>query len=61
VAQRLVGLDPGQRLAYGCPVAAVLPHSDDLMILSSEGVFSLRYPEHRLTHLYQDIAAKLVP
>lgn len=46
---------------YGCPVAAVLPHSDDLMILSSEGVFSLRYPEHPLTGLYRTIAAQLAP
>jgi septum site-determining protein MinD len=44
---------------YGCPVAAVLPHSDELMILSSEGVFSLRYPDHPLTSLYRDIAAQL--
>ena len=42
---------------YDCPVAAVLPHSDDLMVLSSEGVFSLRYPDHPLTGLYRDIAA----
>lgn len=46
---------------YGCPVAAVLPHSDDLMVLSSEGVFSLRYPEHPLTDLYRSIAAQLAP
>lgn len=44
---------------YDCPVAAVLPHSDDLMILSSEGVFSLRYPDHPLTGLYRSVAAQL--
>jgi len=44
---------------YGCPVAAVLPHSDDLMILSSEEVFSLRYPDHPLTGLYREVAAQL--
>jgi MinD-like ATPase involved in chromosome partitioning or flagellar assembly len=44
---------------YNCPVAAVLPHSDDLMLLSSEGVFSLRYPDHPLTGLYRDVAAQL--
>jgi MinD-like ATPase involved in chromosome partitioning or flagellar assembly len=44
---------------YDCAVAAVLPHSDDLMVLSSEGVFSLRYPDHPLTGLYRDIAAQL--
>jgi septum site-determining protein MinD len=45
--------------AYDCPVAAVLPHSDDLMVLSSEGVFSLRYPDHPLTQLYRDVATQL--
>jgi MinD-like ATPase involved in chromosome partitioning or flagellar assembly len=44
---------------YDCPVAAVLPHSDDLMILSSEGVFALRFPDHPLTRLYRDVAAQL--
>jgi septum site-determining protein MinD len=46
---------------YGCPVAAVLPHSDDLMVLSSEDVFSVRYPEHPLTGLYRNVAAQLAP
>ena len=45
--------------AYGCPVAAVLPHSDDLMVLSSGGVFALRHPDHPLTALYRDVAAQL--
>jgi septum site-determining protein MinD len=43
--------------AYGYPVSAVLPHSDDLMRLASEGVFSLRYPDHPLTDLYGRITA----
>jgi len=44
---------------YSCPVAAVLPHSEDLMVLSSSGVFAGRYPDHPLTALYRDIAAQL--
>jgi len=57
--------DPGEvrrkvEEAYGCPVAAVLPHSDDLMVLSSGGVFALRYPDHPLTGIYRDVAAQLV-
>jgi MinD-like ATPase involved in chromosome partitioning or flagellar assembly len=44
---------------YGCPVAAVLPHSEEMMILSSEGVFALRHPDHPLTGLYRHIAAQL--
>src|ERR1051325_11788802 len=35
--------------AYGCEVGGVLPHSDELMELSSAGVFALRHPQHPLT------------
>lgn len=45
---------------YGCAVAAVMPHSDELMVLSSRGIFVQRYPEHPLTELYRQIAARLV-
>jgi len=45
--------------AYDCPVAAVLPHSDELMVLSSGGVFALQYPDHPLTGLYREIATRL--
>lgn len=46
--------------AYGCEVAAVLPHSDELMTLSSEAVFALRYPSHALTAQYRQVAARLL-
>ena len=46
--------------AYGHPVAGVLPHSDDLMGLASEGVFALRYPDHPLSDSYRRISARLV-
>jgi septum site-determining protein MinD len=46
--------------AYGCPVAAVMPHSEDLMRLASEGIFVARYPDHELTRLYGQIATSLV-
>ncbi|HET9851950.1 MAG TPA: MinD/ParA family protein [Candidatus Limnocylindrales bacterium] len=49
------------RSTYDCDVAAVLPHSDDLMRLGSEGVFSLRNPDHPLTAQYRELAARLVP
>ncbi len=39
--------------AYGCPVAAVLPHSDEMMMLRSSTVFATRYPQHPLTALYR--------
>lgn len=45
---------------YGCEVAAVLPHADEMMTLASSAIFSLRYPEHPLTALYQQIAARLM-
>jgi MinD-like ATPase involved in chromosome partitioning or flagellar assembly len=48
------------RAAYGCEVADVLPHSDDLMRLASEGVFSLRFPDHPLTARYRAIASRLL-
>ena len=46
--------------AYGCEVMAVLPHSDQLMSLASEGVFSLRHPDHPLTAEYRRISRELV-
>jgi MinD-like ATPase involved in chromosome partitioning or flagellar assembly len=45
--------------AYGCEVAAVLPHSDEMMILASEGIFVVNYPDHPLTSLYRSIATRL--
>jgi MinD-like ATPase involved in chromosome partitioning or flagellar assembly len=44
---------------YECEVVAVLPHSDELMILSSQGIFALRYPDHPVTALYRQVAACL--
>ena len=57
-------LDPAQvaervRAAYGCDVAAVLPHSDDLMRLASEGVFAQRFPAHPLSDLYRQVASRV--
>jgi MinD-like ATPase involved in chromosome partitioning or flagellar assembly len=45
---------------FNCEVAAVLPHSDEMMTLASAGIFVLRYPDHPLTALYKEVAAKLV-
>ena len=46
---------------YGCEVAAVLPHSDEMMILASAGIFVLRYPDHPITALLKQALSKLVP
>jgi MinD-like ATPase involved in chromosome partitioning or flagellar assembly len=46
---------------YGCRVGAVLPHSDELMSLASDGLFVALYPEHfvsqELDRLAQELAA----
>jgi hypothetical protein len=58
------GLDPDAvkakvEDAYGCDVAAVLPHSDEMMNLASSGIFVVRYPDHPLTELYGVIASRI--
>jgi MinD-like ATPase involved in chromosome partitioning or flagellar assembly len=45
---------------YGCEVAAVLPHADEVMVLSSAGIFALRYPDHPVTRLYRQVATRLM-
>lgn len=45
---------------YGAPVAAVLPHSDEMMVLASKGVFVLNYPDHSITQKLKKAAAVLV-
>ena len=47
--------------AYGCDVAVVLPHSDELMSLASEGVFVVRHPDDPMAALYRGLAARAVP
>lgn len=46
--------------AYAAEVAAVLPHSDEMMALASGGVFVTRYPNHPIAVALQGIAARLV-
>lgn len=45
---------------YSCEVGTVLPHADEMMSLGSSGIFALRYPDHPMTALYKQVAAKLV-
>jgi MinD-like ATPase involved in chromosome partitioning or flagellar assembly len=45
---------------YNCEVAAVLPHSDEMMALASAGIFSLRYPDHPIAVSYGQIARALL-
>ncbi|MCP4399314.1 MAG: MinD/ParA family protein [bacterium] len=44
---------------YNCEVGAVLPHSDEMMTLASTGIFVLRYPDHPVTAILKEVAAKL--
>lgn len=45
---------------YECEVAAVLPHSDEMMTLASAGIFALHYPDHPVTASLQQLAAQLL-
>ena len=45
---------------YGCEVAAVIPHSDDLMSLASAGIFSQRNPDHPVTKIYQQLVNRML-
>ncbi len=45
---------------YSCEVAAVLPHSDDMMSLASSGVFSMQFPDHPVTRLYKQLAERIL-
>lgn len=46
--------------AYGCEVAAVLPHADEMMALASAGLFVVRYPDHPVTNALRQVASALV-
>ena len=45
---------------YNCDVAGVLHHSDELMDLSSSGIFAIKYPDHPLTKTWKHVAAQLM-
>jgi MinD-like ATPase involved in chromosome partitioning or flagellar assembly len=55
------GVKANVERAYGVEVAAVLPHSDEMMTLASEGIFAVRYPDHPLTDLYRQVATRVLP
>jgi MinD-like ATPase involved in chromosome partitioning or flagellar assembly len=45
---------------YNCEVAAVMPHSDEMMSLASAGIFTLRYPDHPISKMYRQVAQSLI-
>ena len=45
---------------YNCEVAAILPHSQELMALAGTTIFALQYPHHPLTTTLKQVAARFV-
>lgn len=45
---------------YKVEVGALLPHSDELMVLASSGIFALRHADDEVTRQYQQLALRLV-
>jgi MinD-like ATPase involved in chromosome partitioning or flagellar assembly len=45
---------------YNCEVAGVFPHSDEMMILGSAGIFVLRHPNHPISAEYRRVANRLM-
>jgi len=60
-----MSLNPAQVKAqvektYNCEVAGVIPHSEEMMVLASAGIFVLQYADHPVTTILKQIAARLV-
>lgn len=45
---------------FECRVAAVLPHSDEMMVLASQGIFVTHYPDHPITQQLRQVVKELV-
>ncbi len=45
---------------YGAAVVGVLPHSDEMMVLASNGVFAVKFPHHPLTQVIEAIASQIM-
>jgi MinD-like ATPase involved in chromosome partitioning or flagellar assembly len=45
---------------YNSEVAAIFPHSDDLMTLASAGIFSMRFPDHPMTKIYKRLIERVL-
>jgi CO dehydrogenase nickel-insertion accessory protein CooC1 len=54
------GLKAEVERSYGFPVEAVIPHSDDLMVLGSKGLFCERFPGHPVSALIRSVAEQLI-
>lgn len=45
---------------YGAPVAGLMPNSDEMMQLASSDIFYLRFPQHPLSRVIEDIANPVI-
>ena len=57
-------LEPAQLKArveqlYKCEVVGVVPHSDEMMLLGSSDIFTLRHPDHPVSRIYRSIADRV--
>jgi septum site-determining protein MinD len=43
---------------FQAPVVGVIPHSDDVMLLESGGIFAVEYPDHPITRLFKENGAR---
>jgi len=46
--------------AFGCEVAGIIPHSDEMMSLASGGIFAFCYPNHPITNTFRQIAERIM-
>jgi septum site-determining protein MinD len=45
---------------FNAPVVAVVPHSDEMMVLASQGVFVVKNPDHHIADLYRGVVQALL-
>jgi MinD-like ATPase involved in chromosome partitioning or flagellar assembly len=45
---------------FNCPVAAVLPHSNEMMTLASSGIFVQHFPDHPITAALHTMTQSLI-
>jgi MinD-like ATPase involved in chromosome partitioning or flagellar assembly len=46
--------------SFLCTVAAVIPHSDEIMALASQGLFALHFPQHPIAAMVDRLAERLM-
>jgi MinD-like ATPase involved in chromosome partitioning or flagellar assembly len=45
---------------YSCEVAALLPHSDEMMVLGSSDVFVIKFPDNQVSDALRGLADRLI-